>query len=272
MYPKHPSQVDDHPDIVERQPWQRFLAEALGTFIIVFAGCGAIVTNVHSEGGVGLVGITVTFGLAVAAMIYTLGPISAAHFNPAVTIAFTLVRRFPPRYVAPYIASQTAGALLASGLHALVYKPEELRLAQYGATVPSASVSNASAFIFEIVLTFILMLVVMALATDKRVPGAIPGLAIGGTVTLDALCGGPISGASMNPVRSLAPAIFAGGPALQTLWIFLIAPVIGAALGAFCYECLRDGQLYAQSVPADLEEALRREPGLARLTPSRVES
>jgi MIP family channel proteins len=270
MYPKHPSQVEDHPDIVPRQPWQRFLAEAIGTFIIIFAGCGAIITDAHKNGSVTLLGITVTFGLAVAAMIYTMGPISAAHFNPAVTIAFTLVRRFPPRYVAPYIGAQTVGALLASGVHALIYQPAELKAARYGATVPS--VSPTSAFIFEVVLTFILMLVVMALATDKRVPGAIPGLAIGGTVTLDALCGGPTSGASMNPVRSLAPALFAGGPALQTLWIFLIAPVIGAALGAFCYEALRDGQLYAQSVPADLEEALRREPGLARLAPSQAES
>ena len=245
-----------------RHPWQRYLAEAIGVFAIVFAGCGAIISNAHSNGAVSHTGICLAFGFVVAIMIYALGPVSAAHFNPAVTIAFTLAKRFPARYVLPYIAAQTAGALLASALHALIYPKADLLLAHYGATLPSVPV--ASAFAFETVLTFFLMLVIMAVATDKRVPGTIPGLAIGMTVALDALFGGPLTGASMNPARSLAPALFAGGPALTVLWLYVLAPIVGAAGAAFCFEALRDGDGYAQSAPADLEEALQREPGLSR--------
>ena len=249
-----------------RKNWQRYLAEALGTFAIVFAGCGAIISDRASGGAVTHPGIALAFGLVVAAMIFALGPISAAHFNPAVTLGFALARRFPWKHVPAYVGAQAAGALLASGLHALLYAGAAQR-ARFGATVPT--VPFASAFGFEVVLTFLLMLVIMAVATDRRVPGAVPGLAIGGTVALDALFGGPVTGASMNPARSLAPALLARGEALAWLPIYLLAPCVGAALAAACFEALRDGSEHAQGAPADLDvktldEALRREPGLSR--------
>jgi MIP family channel proteins len=248
--------------MVGRRPWQRYLAEFIGTFAIVFAGCGAVISNTMTDGSVSHVGICLTFGFVVTAMIYTLGPISAAHFNPAVTLAFTIARRFPLRHVPAYFAAQLAGAVLASFLHQVLYGGTLAARAHYGATTPAVPVGAAVGF--EIILTFLLMLVIMAVATDRRVPGAVPGLAIGLTVALCATFGGPATGASMNPVRSLAPALFAGGSALSALPLYLIAPPVGAVLAALCYELLRDGSLHAQSAPADLEEALEREPGLSR--------
>lgn len=253
-----------------RANWQRYLAEALGTFAIVYAGCGAIISNVHSDGAVTHPGICLTFGLVVAAMIYSLGPISAAHFNPAVTLGFAVARRFPWKHVPAYVAAQVVGALLASGMHAGLYGAVAAR-AKFGATLPS--ISSLSAFSFEVVLTFLLMLVIMAVATDKRVSGTVPALAIGSTVAVDALFGGPMTGASMNPARSLAPALFAGGEALSTLPLYLFAPCVGATLAALCFEVLRDGLTHAQGAPADfdvqaevktLDEAMIAEPGLSR--------
>lgn len=246
----------------ERRPWQRYLAEFIGTFAIVFAGCGAVISNTMSGGSVSHVGISLTFGFVVAVMIYALGPISAAHFNPAVTLAFSVARRFPWRHVPAYLGAQVAGALLGSFLHQLLYGGTLAARAHYGATTPAVSVGAAIGF--EIILTFFLMLVIMAVATDRRVPGTVPGLAIGLTVALCAVFGGPATGASMNPARSLAPALFAGGEALSLLPLYLFAPPVGAVLAALCYELLRDGALHAQSAPADLEDALRREPGLSR--------
>lgn len=243
-----------------RRVWQRLLSEALGTFGIVFAGCGAVITNSHTAGGVSLLGIAITFGCVVAAMVYALGPVSAAHFNPAVTLAFAAARRFPVRFVPAYILFQCLGALAASLLHHLLYSGPDLARAAYGATIPTAPA--AAAFGFEFVLTFILMLVIMAVATDKRVPPAVPGLAIGITVAVDALFGGPMTGASMNPARSLAPALFAGGRALHDLPLYLVAPATGAVAAALCYELLRDGPTHAQSAPADLDRAMALEPGL----------
>lgn len=249
-----------------RKNWGCYMAESLGTFAIVFAGCGAIISDRMSGGAVTHTGIALTFGLVVAAMIFALGPISAAHFNPAVTLGFALARRFPWKHVPAYIGAQVAGALLASGLYALLYQSAAGR-AKFGATIPTVPLASAAGF--EIVLTFLLMLVIMAVATDKRVPGAVPGLAIGGTVALDALFGGPATGASMNPARSLAPALLARGEALAWLPIYLLVPVVGAALAVLCFEALRDGSEHAQGAPADLDartldEALRREPGLSR--------
>lgn len=255
---------------VRRRNFQRFFAEALGTFAIVFAGCGAIISNAHSDGAVTHVGVCLTFGLVVMAMIYALGPISAAHFNPAVTLGFALARRFPWKHVPAYVASQVAGALFASGLHALLLGDVAQRT-KFGATLPS--VPLASAFGFEVVTTFLLMLVIMAVATDKRTSGTVPALAIGAAVALDALFGGPMTGASMNPARSLAPALFASGDALSVLPLYLLAPSVGAMLAALCFEALRDSNTYAQGAPADfdgktpvetLDDALRLEPGLSR--------
>ena len=235
-----------------RKPWQRYLAEFIGTFAIVFGACGAVISNSASNGAVTLMGIALVPGLMVLAMVYTLGPISAAHFNPAVTLAFAAVRRFPWRHVLPYVAAQMAGALLASGLHSVLFGQAVALRVSYGAHIPADGVSFASALGFETIYGFFLMLVIMAVATDKRVAGPVPGLAIGLTVAMAIMLGGPISGASMNPVRSLAPALFAGGQAWAVLPIYLIGPTIGAVLAAFVYEALRDDSLYAQSAPADL--------------------
>jgi glycerol uptake facilitator-like aquaporin len=179
-----------------------------------------------------------------------------------VTIGFAVARRFPWRHVPAYIGAQIGGALLASFLHRVLYGPELAARAHYGATTPTVPIGAAIGF--EVVLTFFLMLVIMAVATDRRVPGAVPGLAIGFTVALCAAFAGPVTGASMNPARSLAPALFAGGEAMRVLPLYLLAPPVGAMLAALCYELLRDGSLHAQSAPADLEEAMRQEPGLSR--------
>jgi MIP family channel proteins len=204
------------------------------------------------------VGVALTFGFTVAVMIYALGPISAAHFNPAVTLGFAAARRFPWRHVPAYLAAQFGGALLASLLHRRLYGAALASQAAYGATAAAVPLPNAAGF--ESVLTA----VIMAVATDRRVPGAVPGLAIGLTVALCALFGGPVTGASMNPARSLAPALFAGGEALAALPLYLLAPIAGSVPAALLYELLRDGSLHAQSAPADLEDALLREPGLSR--------
>jgi MIP family channel proteins len=239
-----------------RRPWQRYLSEFLGTFALVFAGCGAVISDTMTGGAVSHLGIALTFGSVITVMVYALGPISAAHFNPAVTLGFASARRFPWRHVPAYVGAQFGGALLASVFHLFLYGPRLAGRAHYGATAPA--VSLAAAFGFEVVLTFFLMFVIMAVATDRRVPGAVPGLAIGLTVAFCAMLAGPASGASMNPARSLAPALFAGGSALTSLPLYLLAPPVGAVLAARCYELLRDGARHAQSAPSDLEAALER--------------
>jgi len=230
-----------------RRPAQRYLAEFLGTFALVFAGCGAIVANTLSGGAVTHVGIALTFGAVVAVMVYALGPISAAHFNPAVTLGFAAAGRFPWRRVPQYVAAQCAGAVLASALHGLLFGAVVAETAGYGATRPAVPLPAAAAL--EVTLTFLLMLVIAAVATDRRVPGAVPGLAIGLTVLLCSLFGGPATGCSMNPARSLGPALF--GNALGDLPLYLLAPPVGAMLAGRCYEFLRDGEAHAQSAPVD---------------------
>lgn len=248
---------------LSRKPWQRYLAEFLGTFMLVFAGCGAVISDHISKGAVSHVGVALTFGFVLVVMIFALGPICAGHFNPAVTLGFAVAKRFPWKYAPAYWASQFAGAVVASFMHYLFYRAAAAEVG-YGATMPAASVSSVSAVGFEIILSFLLMLVIIAVATDKRVPSSVPGLAIGLTVAVCALFGGPITGASMNPARSFGPALFAQGRALAVLPIYFIGPMIGAVIAAFCYEFMRDGQLHAQSAPGDLTDALRAEPGLSR--------
>lgn len=216
-------------------------AELVGTFALVFAGCGAIVANSLTNGAVSHAGVSLVFGLIVAAMIYANGHLSGAHFNPAVTLAFTLTRHFPGKLLPVYWLSQLAGAILGAGLLRLLYG----NVAALGSTVPAGSALQS--FVLEIVLTFMLMYVIMAVATDTRAVGQAAALAIGGTVTLDALFGGPISGASMNPARSLAPALVAGGAPDQ--WVYVAGPVLGAAAGALVYQLLRGSPLLP--APAD---------------------
>jgi aquaporin NIP len=205
-------------------------AETIGTFTLVFAGAGSVMVEAKT-GSLGQVGIALTFGLVIMAMIYAVGHISGAHFNPAVTLAFALTRHFPWRRSTAYWGAQAAGAIIA----ALLLRASLGDIAHVGATLPSGS--DGQSFLWETVLTFFLMFVVMAVATDTRAVGEAAAIAIGGTIALDALVGGPISGASMNPARSLGPAVAAAD--LHSLWIYLIAPPLGAALGALAYQLVR---------------------------------
>jgi aquaporin NIP len=206
------------------------VAELIGTFALVFAGCGAIVVDAKT-GELGRLGIAFSFGLVITVMIYALGHISGAHFNPAVTFAFALTRHFPWPRVASYWAAQLAGAIVA----ALVLRASLGNVADLGATTPSGSAGQS--FLWELILTFFLMLVVMAVATDTRAVGEAAAIAIGATVALDALFGGPVSGASMNPARSLGPGLVSGE--LSSIWVYLLAPLAGAAIAGVTYQLLR---------------------------------
>jgi MIP family channel proteins len=206
------------------------VAEAIGTFALVFAGAGAIMVD-STTGALGHVGVAITFGLVIMVMVYALGHVSGAHLNPAVTFAFALTRHFPwPRAVA-YWTAQVAGAIAA----AFLLRASLGDIANVGATLPSGS--EAQSFLWEVVLTFFLMLVIMAVATDTRAVGEAAAIAIGGTVGLDAMFGGPISGASMNPARSIGPALASGD--LHALWLYIVAPLVGASLGALAYQFMR---------------------------------
>jgi aquaporin NIP len=200
---------------------KKYLAEVIGTFLLVFCGTGAIIVNQETHGVIGHAGIAMTFGLVVMALIYALGNISGAHFNPAVSLAFVLAGTFPGRELPGYIGSQLVGAILASlVLHGLF--PGNAGL---GATLPAGTWPQS--FILEAILSFFLMLVILNVAHESKEQGLFAGLAIGSVILLEAMFAGPICGASMNPVRSLAPALVSGH--LELLWIYLAAPVIGMA-------------------------------------------
>ena len=211
------------------------MAEAFATFTLVFAGCGAIVVNNERGGSLGETGIAAAFGLAIMVMIYATGHLSGAHINPAVTVAFTSTRHFPVRDAVAYIPSQVAGAVAGAAVLRLAWEGTPANL---GATVPSVGVGAALAY--EFVMSAFLMFVVMAVATDNRAIGATAAIAIGGTVALDALFGGGVTGASMNPARSFGPALLASE--WTDFWIYLLAPVTGALAGAFLYSLVRDGR------------------------------
>jgi len=197
-------------------------SEALGTFALVFAGTGAIVIDHASGGAITHPGIALTFGLIVLAMIYTFGDVSGAHFNPAVTIAFAAAWRFPWREVPGYIAAQALGAFAASGLLRFLFPSDE----KLGATLPAGTATQS--FVLELVLTFLLMLVILSVSTGAKEKGITAGIAIGAVIGLEAMFAGPICGASMNPARSLSPAVVSGH--LEHLWVYLAAPVLGALL------------------------------------------
>ena len=229
---------------------RRYIAEFVGTFAIVFAPVALSATGRLHGGDGGLMAAAWVSGLAVLAMIYALGHISAAHFNPAVTLGFAVAGRFPWRYVVPYWIAQFAGGIVAAGMAALLFG------GGHGAHVPAAGPAFRAVGV-ESVLTFFLMLVIIAVATDRRANGAVPGLAIGLTVVFDVLIGGPVTGGSMNPARSFGPALFAGGAALGSYWIYVIGPVVGAVSAARLYEAIRGGEEHAQGAPNDIFEALR---------------
>lgn len=211
---------------------RKLLAEMLGTFAIVFMGTGAIITNGVSEGAVTHVGISLVFGLVVMSMIYAVGDISGAHMNPAVTLGFLASRRFRAAEVLPYILSQCAGAILASLMLRGMF-PDDANL---GGTIPRGSA--AQSFALETVLTFLLMFVALRVSTGAKEKGLMAGVAVGSVVAFEALFAGPISGASMNPARSLGPALVSGK--LGDLWIYLVATPLGAVLAALAHEVMRE--------------------------------
>ena len=218
---------EPRPDLLRRA-----VMEGIGTFALVVAGCGAIVADATRDGALGAVGISLVFGLIIMVMIYAGGHLSGAHFNPAVTLAFTLARHFPPREALAYTAAQVLGAVAGALLLLAAWSEQP---ADLGATVPSVDVGTA--LLYEVVLTAFLMFVITAVATDTRAVGAAAAIAIGGTVGLDALFGGPITGASMNPARSFGPALAAGQ--WQDFWVYLVGPAAGGAIGAFAYGFVR---------------------------------
>ena len=222
--------TDDRPDLMRRA-----LAEALAAFALVFAGCGAIVADDRYGGALGTVGVGLVFGLVIMVMVYATGHLSGAHINPSVTIAFTLTRHFPAREAVAYVAAQLAGATAAALVLWGVWTDKPAHL---GATVPT--VSAGSAFLYEAVLTAFLMFVIMAVATDTRAVGAAAAIAIGGVIGLDALFGGPVTGASMNPARSFGPALVSGD--WHDFWVYVAGPLVGAAAGALAYQVVRGEQ------------------------------
>jgi MIP family channel proteins len=216
---------------VNRELLRRLVAEAIGTFALVFAGCGAIMVDRKTH-ELGHVGVAITFGLVIMFGIYAVGHISGAHFNPAVTFAFALTRHFPRRRAVAYWIAQLTGAFAA----ALILRGSLGNIADVGATLPSGS--QGQAFLWELVMSFFLMFVILAVATDTRAVGEAAAIAIGGTIGLDSMFGGPITGASMNPARSIGPAFVSGN--LHALWLYILAPIVGASLGGLAYQFVRD--------------------------------
>jgi aquaporin Z len=211
---------------------KKLLAEFIGTYCLLFAGTGAIIINDISGGAVTHIGIALTFGLIVFAMIATLGDVSGAHLNPAVTLGLFLAGRFPGHAVIPYTVSQLIGAVAAS-MTLLALFPQHPTL---GGTMPAGSVLQS--LLVEIILTAILMFVILSVTAGDKAKQITAGMAIGSTIALAALFAGPVSGASMNPARSLAPALIAWQ--LNTLWIYLAGPVLGATLAVLVYRCSRE--------------------------------
>ncbi|KAI5384860.1 nodulin-26 [Lathyrus oleraceus] len=211
---------------------QKLIAEVVGTYFLIFAGCASIIVNKNHDNAVTLPGIAIVWGLALVVLIYSLGHISGAHFNPAVTIAFASTRSFPLLQVPAYITAQVLGATIASGTLKLIFSGTH---DQFSGTLPSGS--NLQTFVFEFIITFYLMFIICGVATDSRAIGELAGIAIGSTLLLNVIISGPITGASMNPVRSLGPAFMHSE--YRGIWIYLISPVLGAVAGAWVYNLVR---------------------------------
>lgn len=199
---------------------KKYISESIGTFALVFCGTGAIIIDETTKGGVSHVGVAITFGLIVSAMIYAFGEKSGAHLNPAVTLAFWVNGNFSSREIFPYLLSQLTGALIASIVLKWLFPDSAL----LGCTIPAGT--SMQSFILEFILSFLLMLVILQVASGSKEKGLFAGLAIGAVVLLEAMFAGPISGASMNPARSLAPAIVSGE--MRQVWIYIFAPIAGA--------------------------------------------
>jgi aquaporin Z len=211
---------------------KKYVAETIGTFALVFAGTGAIVVNDVSQGAISHAGIALTFGLVVMAMIYAIGDVSGAHINPAVTIAFWVAKRFDGRQVVPYIVAQLLGAFAASGVLRVLFLEHDT----LGATLPTGPWWQS--FVFEVLLTFILMFVILNVSTGAKEKGIMAGAAIGGVVAFEAMFAGPICGASMNPARTVAPALISSN--LEHMWLYVVAPVLGALLAVPGCRCIQE--------------------------------
>jgi aquaporin NIP len=210
---------------------KKYIAELIGTFALVFCGTGAIVINDVTSGTVSHVGIAMTFGLIVTVMIYSFGNISGAHINPAVSIAFSMTDRFEKKNLFGYIIAQLLGAFLASGTLRLLF----IEHGNLGSTIPFGNWHQS--FILEVILTYFLMIVILFVSQNKSV-SQFAGVAVGATVMLEALFAGPITGASMNPARSIAPAIVSGN--ISDLWIYIVAPILGAILASLTWKVLKE--------------------------------
>ncbi len=215
-----------------RDEMKKLYAESFGAFCLVFAGTGAIIINDVSGGAITHLGIALTFGLVVLSMIYAVGDISGAHMNPAVTLGFYAAHRFSGRLVLPYIASQSLGAIAASLLLHILF-PSHLSL---GVTLPAGS--DFQSFILELILTAMLMFVILKVSSGAKERGITAGIVVGAVIALEALFAGPICGASMNPARSLAPALISGQ--FTSLWLYLVAPTFGAFLGVGLCRIMRE--------------------------------
>lgn len=200
----------------------KYIAEAIGTFALIFAGCGAIITNDLHGGVVTHVGVSLVFGLIVMSMIYSIGNISGAHINPAVTIAFYVAGRLEKHLLIPYIVAQLLGAILAALVLWILFPDHET----LGSTLPAGTVLQS--FVFEVFLSFFLMFVILNVSTGHMEKGIMAGVAVGGMVCLEAMFAGPVTGASMNPARSIGPAIVSGH--LETIWVYITAPIFGMLL------------------------------------------
>lgn len=229
-----------------KMSWRLWLAELLGSFMLVFAGTGAIIINDVSQGAITHVGIAATFGLVVCTIIYTYGDVSGAHINPAVTLAFWLAKRFPAQQLLPYIVSQLLGATLAS-FALLSLFPQHPTL---GATLPANS--TLVAFILEVILSWWLMTVIFGVSEGAKEKGLVAGIVVGAVVALEAMFAGPISGASMNPARSFGPALMSGH--LDSLWPYVAGPMIGAGIAVFsCRWVKGDNCCQSESTPNPLD-------------------
>ena len=211
---------------------KKYISEFVGTFALIFCGTGAMTINEVTNGTIGHVGVAITWGLIVMAMIYAFGEISGAHFNPAVSISFAYAKKFPWKEVPKYILAQILGALVASLLLLFLFPNSEF----YGATIPSTDAMRA--FVLELLLTFFLMVTIVNVSTGSKEVGVMAGIAIGGVVLLEAMFAGPITKASMNPARSIAPALVSGH--LQHLWLYILAPIIGALLAVATCKLVKD--------------------------------
>ncbi|OWM72995.1 aquaporin NIP1-1-like isoform X1 [Punica granatum] len=211
---------------------QKLIAEVAGTYFLLFSGCMSVVVNKNHDNVIGLVGISIVWGLVVTVLIYSVGHISGAHFNPAVTFAFATCGRFPWKQVVPYWSAQVLASLLANGTLRLLFTGKEN---QFAGTQPAGS--DMQAFVIEFIITFYLMFIVSGVATDNRAIGELAGLAIGATVLLNVIFAGAITGASMNPARSLGPAVLHHH--YKGLWIYILAPTLGAVAGAWVYNLIR---------------------------------